>query len=37
VEEMQRGYLFRNRLLRPALVKVSVGSEARDAEGDAEE
>lgn len=36
VEEMQRGYLFRNRLLRPALVKVSVGSEARDAEGDAE-
>ncbi len=27
IEEMQRGYLFQNRLLRPALVKVSVAGD----------
>jgi molecular chaperone GrpE len=33
VEELQRGYVFQNRLLRPALVRVSTGG-ARDGRGE---
>ncbi len=40
IEELQRGYLFQNRLLRPALVKVSVaggGDIAETVDGDGKE
>jgi len=34
IEELQRGYVFQNRLLRPALVKVSTGGGADDPMGE---
>ncbi len=37
IEEIQRGYFLQERLLRPALVRVSVGGEARDEGTDSRE
>ncbi len=34
VEELQKGYVFRKRLLRPAIVKVAVGKEDQSSEND---